>query len=209
MMAVNTNQLNIFRYTLYAPVYDRVAKILDRSRKRSIQQLNVQHHEKVLIVGAGTGMDLDHLPSECIITATDITPAMVNRINRRNVKLNHRLEAMVMDGQNLTFGNASFDKVILHLILSVIPNPIKTIREAERVLKPGGRIAIYDKFVHPYKKLSNTRKIFNLFTNLFFSNITRNFETIVAQTSLKIISDQKADLGGNFRIILLEKQSGS
>ena len=204
-MAVNTNQLNIFRYTLYEPIYDWAAKILDRSRKRSIQQLNVQPLEKVLIVGAGTGMDLDHLPHGCVITATDITPAMVRRINSRNLKLNHQLEAMVMDGQNLNFENVSFDKVILHLILSVIPNPIKTIREAERVLKPGGRIAIYDKFVHPNKKASNTRKFFNLFTNLFFSNITRNFETIISHTSLKIVSDQKADLGGNFRIILLEK----
>ena len=204
-MPVNTNRLNKIRYTLYAPIYDWAAKILEHSRAKAIQQLEIKPGAKILIVGAGTGMDLEYLPHDCKITATDITPAMVNRIASRNRDLNLNLESLVMDGQNLTLQDKSFDIVILHLVLAVIPNPIKTICEAERVLKPGGHISVFDKFVPANQKPSISRKLFNVFTNLFFSNITRSFEQIVSHTNLKILSDNKANLGGMFRIILLMK----
>jgi phosphatidylethanolamine/phosphatidyl-N-methylethanolamine N-methyltransferase len=202
---LNTNRLNIFRYTLYAPAYDWAASVLEHSRKHSLNQLQVKKGDKVLIVGAGTGMDLNYLPVGCELVATDITPAMVRRIMKKNEQLHHQLQAIVMDGQQLAFPDEHFDKIILHLILSVIPDPVKTILEAERVLKPGGRITVYDKFVKPYKQASFLRKFFNLFTSVLFSNITCRFETILSHTSLKVLSDHKANLGGNFRIILLEK----
>lgn len=204
-MPVNTNQLNKIRYTLYAPAYDWAAKILSRSREKSLTQLNIKKDDKILILGAGTGLDLEFIKIDCAIVAIDITPSMVKRIEKRNEKLNHQLVTKVMDGQNLSFQNEYFDKVILHLILSVIPDPVKTLLEAERVLKPGGKITLYDKFVPKYRKPSRVRKTFNLFTNLFFSNITRSFEKINSYSSLKVLNDEKADLGGTFRIILLKK----
>lgn len=204
-LQLNTNRLNIFRYSLYAPAYDWAASILNHSRKHSLEQLQVKKGDKVLMVGAGTGMDLYYLPVGCELVATDITPAMVRRIKKKNEHLQHDLQALVMDGQQLEYPDEHFDKIILHLILSVIPDPVKTIREAERVLKPGGRITVYDKFVRPLQRASLLRRFFNLFTSVLFSNITCRFETIISHTSLKVLSDHKADLGGNFRIILLEK----
>ncbi|MFA9388775.1 MAG: class I SAM-dependent methyltransferase [Prolixibacteraceae bacterium] len=204
-MRINSNRLNKIRYTFYAPIYDGAAKILEHSRARAIQQLAVQQGDKVLIIGAGTGMDLNYLPKGCQITATDITPAMVKRIDLRNQKMGHHLTTAVMDGQQLAFPNEKFDVVILHLILTVIPDPIRTIQEAERVLKSGGQISVFDKFVPGNKTASIIRKAFNVFTNLFFSNITRSFEPIVAHTRLITVSDKKANLGGFFRILLLRK----
>jgi phosphatidylethanolamine/phosphatidyl-N-methylethanolamine N-methyltransferase len=204
-MGLNSNLLNQIRYTLYAPIYDWTAQILEASRKRSIASLNSTKGKTILIVGAGTGMDLNYIPKGTKITATDITRSMVNRIEKRNLKLKHELEAIQMDGQNLKFPDESFDIVILHLILSVIPDPIKTLKEAERVLKSDGQIAVYDKFVLPHKKASLIRRFFNLFTNILFSNIIRKFEDIAVETKLKVINDQKADFGGNFRIIKLSK----
>lgn len=171
----------------------------------SVETLGVQPGEKVLIVGAGTGNDLNYLPMGCKIVATDITPAMVKRIKKRNSKLNHQLETLVMDGQNLHFEKETFDKVILHLILTVIPNPAKALKETERLLKPGGRAMVFDKFIPQGKKASLIRRFFNLFTSFLFSSITLNFENILAHTRLKVVSDQKANLDGYFRIILLEK----
>jgi len=204
-MPYNSNRLNVIRYTLYAPAYSWSAKVLEGSRARSIEKLDVQAGEKVLIVGAGTGNDLDHLPTGCRITATDITPAMVRRIEKRNKTLNHQLEALVMDGHKHPYNNNTFDKIILHLILTVIPNPVKALQEAERLLKPGGRIVVFDKFIPNGKKASLVRKFFNLFTIVLFSSLTLNFEQILSHTRLRVVSDDKADLKGYFRIILLEK----
>jgi ubiquinone/menaquinone biosynthesis C-methylase UbiE len=140
-----------------------------------------------------------------LITATDLTPAMVKKIKDRSRRLNLPVNALVMDGQQLQFDDNYFDKIILHLIVAVIPDPVRCMQEAERVLKPGGLIVIFDKFLPAGQKLSVKRKFANLFTNLLFSNINRRFETILGHTNLKVVRDRPVGFGGNFRIILLTK----
>ncbi len=204
-MKINTNTWNKIRYSLYAPGYDIGARTLDNARKESIDALHIKPGDHILIVGAGTGLDLEHLPVGCQITATDITPAMINKILRRNKKFGHHLKALVMDGQKLNFKDQSFDFIILHLVLSVIPDPIACLKEAERTLKNSGFITVFDKFVKDHSKISFGRKLANGFTSLLFSDITRNFGDIVKQTQLNVISDTKATNKGNFRIIQLQK----
>jgi len=202
----SSNRWNRFRYTLYAPGYDLVARIFSKSRNKSIKELEINPGDEVLIVGAGTGLDLEFITEDCHITATDITPAMIARIFKKNLVLKRNLKAIVMDGQHLNLPDETADKIILHLILAVIPDPILCLKECERALKPGGRITVFDKFVPKGRKLSFRRKIFNPITNLLFSNITRRFENIVSKTNLVIESDLAADFNGNFRIIRLRKR---
>ena len=203
--SINTNRWNRFRYTLYAPGYDIAGRIFSKSRNKSITELGINPDDEVLIVGAGTGLDLEFIADNCHITATDITPAMIAQTIKKNVVLKLNLTAVVMDGQHLNFADNSVDKIILHLILSVIPDPVLCLKECERVLKPGGRIAIFDKFVPKGRALSFVRKFFNPVTNLLFSNINCRFESIVSETSLMTESDVPADFNGNFRIIRLIK----
>ena len=174
-------------------------------REASVRLLDVQPGNRVLIVGAGTGLDLDFLPRGCEVVATDITPAMVRRIRVRSYRLRFPVTAMVMDGQALEFPDNCFDKVVLHLIVSVLPDPVACLREVERVLKPGGEVVVFDKFVPPGQKISPARRMANLFLNLFFTDITRHFETIAAHTSLTLLTDLPAALRGNFRYIKLQK----
>ena len=202
----NTNRWNIFRYTLYAPGYDLVGRIFSKSRNKSIRELEIYKDDEVLIVGAGTGLDLEFIISDCHIMATDITPGMISKILKKNIGLRRNLNAQVMDGQHLNLKDCFADKIILHLILAVIPDPVACLKECERVLKPGGRITIFDKFVPKGCAVSLLRKIFNPITNFLFSDITRSFETIVSETNLLIESDKKADFNGNFRIIRLRKE---
>ena len=203
---ISTNKWNKIRYTAYAPGYDILGTIFSKSREISIRELDIQKDDHVLIVGVGTGLDLEFITEDCRITATDITPAMIDRTLKRNNICKRNLSAIVMDGQKLSFKDNSFDKIILHLILAVIPYPIACLKECERVLKPGGCIAIFDKFVPQGRDASLLRKLLNPITNLLFSNITRSIGTIVGETKLLTISDLKADFNGNFRIIRLKKK---
>jgi ubiquinone/menaquinone biosynthesis C-methylase UbiE len=52
-----------------------------------------------------------------------------------------QMEARVMDGENLTVDDQSFDAVICQIGLMLFANPQKGLSEAYRVLKPGGRYA--------------------------------------------------------------------
>jgi ubiquinone/menaquinone biosynthesis C-methylase UbiE len=120
-MISNTNAWKRFSYTLWAPIYDRlITPLFTQRRRRSIQLLDPKPGERLLLVGAGTGLDLDFLPPGPQIVATDLTPAMISRLQRRADRLGLSVDAQVMDGQALEFPDASFDAVILHLIVAVI-----------------------------------------------------------------------------------------
>ncbi|MDD4921257.1 MAG: class I SAM-dependent methyltransferase [Bacteroidales bacterium] len=205
-MNINTNTWNKIRYTLYSPGYDLIAGYFKESRMKSIDSLGIKTGDKVLIIGAGTGLDLEFLPDDCEIMATDITPSMVEEIKKRNKILNRNLQALVMDGQALAFEDEAFDQIILHLILAVIPDPVACMKESERVLKHGGQITVFDKFVRKDKKISILRRLTNVLTNFLFTDITRCFESIVAHSGLTVLTDVDADFHGNFRLIKMIKK---
>jgi len=204
-MAINTNRWNKIRYTLYTPVYDSIARYLNASRKKSIASLHIKEGAKILIIGAGTGLDLEFLPQNCEIVATDITPSMIEELKKRNKRLNRQVQALVMDGQALEFDDNTFDCIILHLILAVIPDPIACIKESERVLKHNGQIAIFDKFLRKGRIISTKRRMANVIISFLFSDITRSFEYIADHSGLKVMMDVDADFNGNFRLIKMEK----
>lgn len=190
-----------------SPVYDVAGKLFSAYRKLSIEQLNITAGEKVLIVGAGTALDLEFIPKHAEVTATDITPAMIARIEKRNRALGLNLTAIVMDGQQLQFADKSFDKIILHLIIAVIPNPVACMKEAERVLKDKGRIVVYDKFLPLNVAPPLIRRVLNLFTNFIFSDINRKLEEILAYTNLRVVRTLEGGFGGQYKIYVIEKQT--
>jgi phosphatidylethanolamine/phosphatidyl-N-methylethanolamine N-methyltransferase len=205
MFNINTNNWNKIRYTIYTPVYDFILSHFQKSRKLSIDSLIIKPGSKILIIGAGTGLDLEFLPDNCQIVATDITPAMVARIQKRSKKLKRNVIAMEMDGQALNLPNNSFDIVILHLILAVIPKPKACIAETKRVLKPEGQVIVFDKFRRSNRKASILRQFFNVFTNIFFTNINRKFEELIDPDDFTVVSDRNANFKGNFRLIRMVK----
>jgi len=168
---MNTNSWNRLRYTLYAPFYDAAIRMFDESRQRAISLLRLCTNERVLIVGAGTGEDLRYMPPEVEVVATDITPAMVEKIRAKAVLLNRTITATVMDGQSLTFASGQFDAVVLNLIVAVIPDPVACMREAARVLKPSGRIVIFDKFLQEQHSPSVMRRVLDLVMGTLATNI--------------------------------------
>lgn len=202
---MNLTTWNRIRYSVYAPFYDMALRGFGGHRKRSIDQLGIKDGESVLIVGAGTGLDLEYIPEGAKVTATDITPGMIAKLDKKAADLGIDVESMVMDGQKLEFEDNSFDHVILHLIIAVIPDPVKCIMEVERVLRPGGIVTVFDKFIHKGRRPNLLRRLLNIFTNAFFSDINRSIEDIVSETSLEIVSDIPVAFGGSFRVLLLKK----
>ncbi|TCP15110.1 phosphatidylethanolamine N-methyltransferase /phosphatidyl-N-methylethanolamine N-methyltransferase [Crenobacter luteus] len=198
-------RLNRWRYTLYAPIYDRVAGAFARQRRRAIALLAPQPDERVLIVGAGTGLDLDYLLAQRALTAIDLTPAMVDALAARAAHLGLAVDARVMDAEALAFPDESFDAVVLHLILAVVPDPVACLSEVERVLKPGGRVVVFDKFLPDGARPGLARRLLNLIARLVATDINRRLGDILAATRLTKIHDEDAGFGGFFRIALLRK----
>ena len=195
------------RYALWAPFYDWVVAPLRNARRRSIEGLQLRPGERVLLVGGGTGEDLPFLPPGVFTLATDLTPAMLMRA-RAKAGPGHRLA--VMDGHRLALPDGAFDAVVLHLILAVIPDPALCLAEAVRVLRPGGRIAVLDKFVAPGEGPSIGRRLMNRVTRPIATDITRRLDDIVRGSGapLQPVGDEPA-LGGLFRIVRLASAAPS
>ncbi len=183
-MKVNTNSWNKVRYTLYRPFYDLIASYFKPFRKQSIQSLELKPSDRVLILGAGTGLDLEFLKDQKEIYAIDITPSMIDKLESRAEELKINVDAQVMDGSNLEYQDNYFDAVILHLIVAVIPDPIGCLKETERVLKTGGTFTIMDKFIESGSKPSFIRIIANPVINLIATNINRDIDELLSHTSL-------------------------
>jgi len=203
-VGVNTLGWNRVRYTLLAPAYDLVAGF-GAQRRRSIGVLAPRAGERVLVDGCGTGLDLRHLPPGVEVTATDLTPAMVERTRRRAASLGRTVDARVMDAQALELADGSFDAVVLHLILAVVPDPAAAIREAERVLRPGGRAVVFDKWVAEGRRPSLLRRAANLVASAAATDLTRRLGDVLAGTSFVVEHREPAGPGGFFSIALLRK----
>jgi phosphatidylethanolamine/phosphatidyl-N-methylethanolamine N-methyltransferase len=203
MSALNLTAWNRVRYTAWAPLYDLMARF-GRQRQRSIGLLGLQPGERVLLVGAGTGADLPLIPKGVSVLATDLTPAMLARAEPR---VRPGIELRVMDGQALDLPDESFDAVILHLILAVIPDPVACLREAARVLKPDGRIAVFDKFLPDGARPTLPRRIVNAVSRTLFTDINRRMGDILSRSGapLRVERDEAALMGGMFRVMVLRK----
>jgi phosphatidylethanolamine/phosphatidyl-N-methylethanolamine N-methyltransferase len=203
---------NRLRYTVWAPAYDLIANAagFDAARRLSVERLQLAPGNRVLIVGAGTGLDLPHLPPNVGLTAVDVTPAMLKRLEQRAASTRRSVVTRVMDARQLAFPDLSFDAVVMHLILAVMPEPERGLREAARVLKPGGRIAVFDKFLRDEEQPSLKRRAFNALAKPLFSDLNRRLGPLVAGPPLVIEHDQPIALGGTYRLVtLIKNDSGS
>ena len=95
---------------------------------------------------------------------------------------------------------------MLHLILAVIPDPVQCFQEVARILRPGGRMVVFDKFVRGTAAGAAPAGA-NLVTGLLFTDVTRNFEDILerSEVPLVVLTDEPALLGGLFRRMLLTR----
>lgn len=190
------------RWRYYAPSYDIAAKPFERGRQRAIRQLDPQPGERVLIVGCGTGLDLAHLPTGAAITALDLHPANIKRTKARARALGHDVNARVGDAESLPFADDSFDAVLLHLLLAVVPDPHAVAAEAARVLEADGRVSVFDKFIADGTAPSLPRRALNPMARVLFSDLTRRLGPILAGASLGI-DRREWVLGGLYSVALV------
>ncbi|HEY5900894.1 MAG TPA: class I SAM-dependent methyltransferase [Burkholderiales bacterium] len=130
-------------YRRYAAVYDAVfGPVLQPGRKAVMQALRLRPGDRVLEVGVGTGLSLPLYPRDVKITGIDVSREMLEKARRRVAQRRlPNVEALLeMDAENMTFADASFDKVVAMYVVSVVERPAKLLEELHRVCKPDGEI---------------------------------------------------------------------
>lgn len=97
--------------------------------------------KKLLDVGCGVGNDLSRFAKAgAICTGVDLAPYSIELASSNFAQrgLQIQSEFFVMNGEQLTFPDESFDAVFCHTVLHFTPHPERMVREIHRVLRRGG-----------------------------------------------------------------------
>lgn len=105
---------------------------------------------RVLDLGAGRGaVTGEALARGCQVTAIDAAPHMLDRLKNEHAGHPGLTAAHVMDAHQLDFSDASFDVVVSSFVIHVLDDPAAAVREAARVLVPGGLFAFTEPGLPP------------------------------------------------------------
>ncbi|TDY01249.1 UNVERIFIED_CONTAM: methyltransferase family protein [Lysinibacillus xylanilyticus] len=173
------------------------------ARKQIFQSIPFNNQQKILFVGVGTGADLELIHHANLnITAIDYSPDMLRKARKKFG--NSTITFLEMDAQKMEFENESFDIIVASLILSVVPDATKCFQEMIRVLKPEGKIIVFDKFVPKNKKLSLPKMLLRPIISLLGTDIGRSFEEISPE-NIVVVEDTPIMLNGMYRKIIIGK----
>lgn len=128
----------------FSAVYDRGFKATEEAGLREMRrELLAQARGRVLELGAGTGLNLEHYP-EAIesLTLVEPDPHMTKQLREKLVRAGKAAQISVVEapGEDLPFPDDSFDAVAVTLVLCTVPDLGATLAEVRRVLAPGGQL---------------------------------------------------------------------
>ena len=104
---------------------------------------------ETLEIAIGTGRNLPLYPSGMRLVGIDLSPEMLDLARERAPEIGMPVELREDDAEHLDFNDASFDSVVITLALCSIANDAGAVREAFRVLRPGGRLLLLEHVGSP------------------------------------------------------------
>ena len=111
------------------------------------EKLNLSNSMKVLDAGCGRGIVATYLSNKfgCHIEAIDITPMLVEEARTKTRNLNvQNVNFSLMDYSHMNFSNNYFDAIYTLETLCHSADVSKTLKEFYRVLKKGGKVALFE-----------------------------------------------------------------
>lgn len=142
---LSPTELTRRRYNRGACFYDLLEGVIELRFGRWRRELWARvPRGRTLELGVGTGRSLRFYPSDAEIIAIDFSPRMLARARRRAARLGMTVDLRVADVQALPFPDASFDTVVATCLFCSVPDPVQGLREARRVLKPGGQLLLLE-----------------------------------------------------------------
>ena len=125
-------------------LYDALEKAGNLRRGRFQRELFRKMNGRILFGGAGTGLNFPHFPPGKEIAAIDLSARMLAAASARAAGYDGFLSLQEADLQQLPFADESFDTAATASTLCSVADPVKALKELHRVLKPGGRLLMFE-----------------------------------------------------------------
>jgi phosphatidylethanolamine/phosphatidyl-N-methylethanolamine N-methyltransferase len=136
-------------YDVHSLFYDATfGRLVKRRIARAINHMHIRPDDLILDMGIGTGVSLNFYPTDCgQVIGIDLSAGMLRearkKVRERGLPNAHLFQANALE---LPFAASTFDHVFISHVISVVSDPVKLVREAQRVAKPGSRIVIVNHF---------------------------------------------------------------
>ena len=183
-------------------VYERLASVYDLTfgptlhagRLHARERMVIAPNDRILEVGVGTGINASLYPSHCHVTGIDLSTSMLDKARERVARQGLRnIRLLEMDAANLTFADNSFDIVYAPYLVSVVPDPVRVVKEMRRVCRPGGRIIILNHFRSANPVLSRIERAISPLTVHIGFKADLDLPGFLAQADLQPISIEKVN----------------
>jgi ubiquinone/menaquinone biosynthesis C-methylase UbiE len=115
-----------------------------------LDAMDIDSAETVLDMGCGTGVAARTIARRAFfsgrVTGIDLSPYLVEAARRLadEERLGGRVEFYSGDTRELDIPDGRFDAVVAHTLVSHVEEALTVLKEAGRIVKPGGLIAIFD-----------------------------------------------------------------
>ncbi|MEQ1876571.1 MAG: class I SAM-dependent methyltransferase [Bdellovibrionia bacterium] len=194
-------------YKRYSKVYNfYFGWIFHPGRQTALELVDTKPGHRILEVGVGTGLSLPLYPKDVKVVGIDISPHMLEKA-RELVKEEDltQVEALeVMNAEDMSFPDNSFDSVVAMYVATVVPSPKKFVDEMKRVCKPKGRIVILNHFNSPHNVGGKVVSKLAPLSRLLGFRPDLKLEDFLEETNLKITNKISVNLFGVWDILLSE-----
>lgn len=130
---------------LFSLLYAAFARLAEPSLAGPRADTLAAARGRLLVLGAGQGHDLAHLPpTVTAVVAVEPDPAMRRRAGARMAAAAVPVAMVGAAAERLPFADASFDSLLCALVLCSVNDPEAAAREAHRVLRADGRLLVLE-----------------------------------------------------------------
>ena len=124
----------------------RLAELNYLTNASFLEFVEVKETDQVLELGSGLGILAEKVSQKLTtgrITGIEISLEQIAKCPPENEKL----VFICGDVQDLPFGKNAFDTIYCRYILEHVPDPLRVLKEAKRVLRPGGKLFIQENAI--------------------------------------------------------------
>lgn len=146
---------------------------------------------KVLEIGFGNGLNLQHYPPEVqSIAGVDPSPLAAKLARKDIAAAEFPVEIHTASAESLPFENGAFDAVTMTWTLCTIPDPSLALAEMKRVLKPGGHLHFVEHGLSPDVGVARWQGRLNGVQRFIGGgcNLNRKIDQLITQAGLEIDS---------------------
>ena len=128
-----------------AGVYDVFVNVINRKTHRTLRRIvsePIKPRDEVLECACGTGLLSKVIAAKCKgLTATDFSTRMLKKA-KKNCTAYDNITYDCADISALVFPDAAYDKVVAGNVIHLLDEPLKALKELNRVCRPGGKLII-------------------------------------------------------------------